>query len=145
MVIIYISTESISFEFKNVLPRLSLFCVVLTIMLYKYSSTHLSLCVDTYGISCILVNVLRDAVLNPVNIYNGGKGFRDSNYCMHPACLLDSGVGVISGCDVLSSPRDGGMLGPWVHFHLTSLIGQLLSIKIHTHIPTSLSLMAPLL
>lgn len=45
----------------------------------------------------------------------------------------------------LSVISDGGVLVPWVHIHLTSLIEQLLSIKIHIHVPTSLSLMAPLL
>lgn len=59
--------------------------------------------------------------------------------------FLDSGVSVISGYNVLASPRDGAMLVPWVHIHLTTLIEQLLRIKIHTHVLTSLSLMAPLL
>lgn len=59
--------------------------------------------------------------------------------------LLNSGVSVISGYNVLASPRDGAMRVPWVYIHLTTLIEQLLRIKIHTHVLTSLSLMAPLL
>lgn len=39
--------------------------------------------------------------------------------------------------------RDGGMLVPWVLRHLTNLIGQLLGTNSHTHIPSTLSLMAP--
>lgn len=44
-----------------------------------------------------------------------------------------------------SAPRDAAVSTPWVHFHLTALIDQLLWIKIHTHALTALSVMAPLL
>lgn len=67
----------------------------------------------------------------------GGKAFSHS---LAPGlrCPCHLGIDGVS----LGQP---GMLVLWVRFHLPGLIGQLLRIKIHTRIPTTLSLMAPLL